>query len=448
MENQSFSTKSLFMMSWPIFVELMLQMLVGNMDQIMLSHYNDTAVAAVGNANQFIVVIILMFSITSLAATIMISQYKGAQDESSVQKIYTLAVMLNLLISSVLCVTVIIFAEPIFTMLRLPAELMPEAISYLVITAVSLPFNALMMSFSSFLRASARMKHIMTITGVINILNVIGNAALINGLWGMPRMGAAGAALSTTLCRAVGLVLMAWCFFRSVQGARVSLKLLRPFPTSLLKRMVGIGLPAGGESLSYNLSQMSCLVFINIMGTAAVTTRAYAIIIAQVCYMLVSALSQAGQILVGYRIGAGDYDGADTCTRKVITLGMPVTIGITILLWIFSDPVYSLFTSDLSIIELGSRILFVEIFLEIGRCLNIVLVRNLQAAGDIRFPVLVGIGSQWIVAVGLGWALGVALGWGLVGIWVAFAADEILRGIIFVIRWRSGHWRTIKTVRI
>ena len=65
----------LWKMTWPIFIELLLQMLVGNIDQIMLSHFNATAVAAVGNANQVITILLLTFSVISLASTILISQY-------------------------------------------------------------------------------------------------------------------------------------------------------------------------------------------------------------------------------------------------------------------------------------------------------------------------------------------------------------------------------------
>ncbi len=112
MEQNPFSTRTLFWMSWPIFIELMLQLLVGNIDQLMLSRFNSTAVAAVGNANQIITVVLLTFNVTSLAATIMISQYRGAQDERSVEQIYTLSLSVNLVLSLVLAVGLIAFAGP------------------------------------------------------------------------------------------------------------------------------------------------------------------------------------------------------------------------------------------------------------------------------------------------------------------------------------------------
>ena len=433
-------------MTWPVFIELLLQMLVGNIDQIMLSRYNATAVAAVGNANQIMTTLILTFNVISLAATIMLSQYLGAREYDKVEQIYTLAVCLNLAVSLVITTGLLLGADGLFSLMQVPMEARPEAKSYLLITALSLPCQALMLTFSAFLRAHAKMLVIMLSTGIINLINIVGNTAFIYGLGPMPQLGAAGAAISTSICRTVGMLMMIFAFFHTVQNARVSLKVLRPFPTGLLKRFLGIGLPAGGEGLSYNLSQSTSLVFVNLMGTFAVTTRMYCVMFAQVCYMLISALSQAVAIVVGYCVGAKDFDQADRQNWKVLKTFTPITLIIAAVLAVFSQPLLSLFSSDPQVIALGQKVMIVEVILELGRCFNIVMVRNLQAVGDVRFPVLVGIASQWIVGVGVAWLLGIHFGLGLVGVWMAFALDENLRAVIFVIRWKRGGWRHIKTV--
>lgn len=440
------SAKSLMKLSWPIFIELILQLLVGNMDQIQLSHFNETAVAAVGNANTIITVVLLTFNVISLAAMILVSQYRGANDLASTNQIYTLSLLVNGLLSLFLAVVLLVFAEGLFSLMQVPQELMAEACTYLRITAAALPFQAIMLTFSAFLRAGAHMKVIMLITGFINVCNIAGNAVLINGIGPLPRLGAAGAALSSSIFRVVGMVLMGWMFFRYTQQARVGISLLRPFPKGLLRRLLEIGLPSGGESLSYNLSQTSCLVFVNMMGTYVVTTRMYAVMFANCIYMLISAASQAGQIVVGYLVGARDLDGVNECNKRSLKLFCPITVGIAAVLWVTATPLYGIFSSDERVIALGAQIMAVEVFLEVGRSFNIVLVRNLQAVGDVKFPVLIGIFSQWVIAVGVGYLLGVVLNWGLVGLWVAFALDENFRAVIFLLRWKSGKWRQMKTV--
>ena len=290
------------------------------------------------------------------------------------------------------------------------------------------------------------MKSIMFITALVNVCNIGGNAVLINGLGPFPRLGAAGAALSSSIFRVAGAALMAWVFFRSEPAARVGLAQLRPFPRALLGRLLSIGLPSAGEGLSYNLSQASCLVFVNLMGTYVVTTRMYASMFANCVYMLVSAVSQAGGIVIGYQVGARDLDGADGCCRRILKIFCPVTVALAVGIWLLARPLFGLFSTDARVIALGAQVMAVEIVLELGRSFNIVLVRALQAVGDVKYPVAVGICSQWAVGVGLGYVLGVMLGWGLTGLWVAFACDECLRAAVFLLRWKSGRWRAIKTV--
>ena len=199
-----------------------------------------------------------------------------------------------------------------------------------------------------------------------------------------------------------------------------------------MRRLVSIGLPSGGENLSYQLSQMSCLVFVNMMGTYVVTTRMYAVMFANCIFMLISAVSQAGQVLIGYLVGARDLDGAYACGMRILRGFCPVNVGISLLMYLAAGPLFGLFTKDARVIALGKTVMLIEVFLEIGRAFNIVLVRALQAAGDVRFPVAVGIASQWAVAVGLGYVLGVRLGMGLAGMWLAFAVDENVRAALAV----------------
>ena len=100
---------SVFKMTWPIFIEILLQIMVGNVDQFMLSHYSQKSVAAVGNANQIINIVIIALSVISMAATIMIAQYRGAGNKEKVTEVCTVALLTNfifgLIISSILFVS-------------------------------------------------------------------------------------------------------------------------------------------------------------------------------------------------------------------------------------------------------------------------------------------------------------------------------------------------------
>ena len=121
---------------------------------------------------------------------------------------------------------------------------------------------------------------------------------------------------------------------------------------------------------------------------------------------------------------------------------MIITLTGSILLALAGKGILSAFTDNQDIIRMGVWVFFVDIFLEVGRTANIFAGSTLRATGDTVYPFVVGVIFQWSVAVGVSYVIGIPLGLGLVGMWVGFALDENIRGVILLRRWRSGKWRT------
>ena len=109
--------------------------------------------------------------------------------------------------------------------------------------------------------------------------------------------------------------------------------------------------------------------------------------------------------------------------------------------WLLSPITLSFFTDNINIIELGKKVMFVAFCLEFGRTSNIVIIQSMRAAGDVVFPTVLGICSMWGISVLFAYLLGLHFGLGLVGVWVAMASDEIIRGIVVFIRWIKGSWK-------
>jgi Na+-driven multidrug efflux pump len=296
------------------------------------------------------------------------------------------------------------------------------------------------MAFISFLRGFSQLKLTMICSMVMNITNISGNLILIHGLGPIPSLGVTGVCISTNLSKFIGFFLIIYLFHKYTP-ARLSLKYLKPFPKATLHQILYLGLPSGGETLSYQLSQTVIMKFINLFGVVVITTKVYCYIIAMMSYVYSQSLAMATQILVGYFKGSGDNDEVDRRVKFTIKVAVLLSGSIATLLYLNSDAVLSIFTHDPEILALGRTILFIEIFLEIGRAINMSMVMALNASGDIMAPVTVGIIFMWSVATFGGWLLGVHLGWGLPGIWIAMAADECSRGIVFLIRWKQGKWR-------
>lgn len=436
MRNGSF--KRLMLLAWPIFIELLLQMLTGNIDQMMVANYSQDAVGGIANANQVLNILLLSFSMVSMATTILVSQYRGAGKTEKLEQIYTLSLLVNLVLSAVVGGCLFIFSDAMFRLLHIPDVFLPYAREYIHIVGGGCFLQALFMTFSAIFRSNQRMKTSMFVSILMNLVNVLGNALLI------PHLGVAGAALSTVLSRSAGLCALMTLFYRS--GERTRPSCLSPFPRGLLWQLISIGVPSGGESFSYNMTQLVVLSMVNSIGPEATTARAYCGMIASFALLYCLGVSQAAQVLVGHHVGEGDLRAAEDTTRIAVLSSILTTTAASVCVFLLIRPLLALFHAAPPVVELAQKIMFIDIFLQFGRSYNMLYLRTLQGAGDIHFAIAVGIADTWIVVVGLGYVLGCALGMGLPGIWIAMAMDENIRGMIFASRWRSGAWKSKRLV--
>lgn len=438
---------SIFKLVWPIFIEMILTMLVGNVDQYMVASYSQNSVAAIGNANQILNLLLILFTLVSTATTILVSQYIGSNNKQKVSVIYTLSFFVIIVFSAIITIIILLFSRQIFNLMDVPAELMQDALSYIQMVGSFLFLQGLIATFSAIFRSNRRMKDTMLISIGLNLTNVLFNALLVNGIGPIPALGVLGAAIATNISRLVGVVLFILLFIRKFD-TRISFRSLKPFPKKELIKLMGIGIPSGGELINYSMAMTSILRVVNTFGKAIgpfiINTKVYASTLAWFSFIFAAAVGQASQVVIGNMMGAGEIDKVDKRVMKTLRNSVLVALFMSVTMYVFSDFLYGIFTDDPRVLELGKKIMFIEIFLELGKSTNITLVRSLQATGDTRYPVTIGIFSMWIIAFGMAYFLGSVCGLGLVGVWIGMALDEDIRAIIFLIRWKKGKWRNIR----
>jgi Na+-driven multidrug efflux pump len=212
------------------------------------------------------------------------------------------------------------------------------------------------------------------------------------------------------------------------------------FNKSFIKKILKIGVPSAGENVIYNTSQMAITVIIGLLGAMALTTRVYTFNIMSFMMLFGIAIGQGTQILIGYKVGAREFDKAYHQLLKSLKLSIIITMAITVIIVSIREPILGVFTANSEIIREGSKVLLLCLILEPGRTFNIVVISSLRAAGDAVFPVKMAFVSMWGISVPLAYILGIKMGFGLSGVWIAFIVDEWLRGIIMYIRWKSRVW--------
>lgn len=428
-------------LTWPIFIELFLQLLVGNVDQIMVGRTDPNGVGAISNANQITALLLIVFSVICTAAMILVAQYLGAGDTRRVGRTCAAALLSNFAFGVVVSLILLLFCGPVFRAMGVAAEIFDRACLYIRIIGLGMPLQAVFLTYTAFFRSSQLMKETMLISVLVNCLNIVGNALLIGGSFGLPALGVAGAAISSDLSRLAGVAVIGLLYRRRF-GKVLTAANLRPFPREQLRRLLSLGLPTGGESVSYNLSQICIQTVTNRFPLFVVNTRAYAVMFANVTYLFSSAIGQATQVVAARLMGAGRVPETN---RRVLTTtlwSLLASTTMSVLLWLLARPLYGMFTHDTRILELCSVIMLIEIPLEMGRAVNIVMVRCLQAVGDIAYPTVLCVIFAWLFGVGGAWLFGVYLDMGLPGIWISMALDECVRAVLLFWRWMSGRWKS------
>jgi putative MATE family efflux protein len=272
------------------------------------------------------------------------------------------------------------------------------------------------------------------------VLTVIGNALCLFGLFGFPVLGVTGVAASTVFSQVVGCVL---CFVAIRRRRELELPLDKAWriPGRLYRAILAIGIPSAGENLSYNLSQIAIMAILARLGTQTLATYGVLMTVLRYVFMPGVSIGSAAQLRVGYLAGARRHAEAASRVYRYLALAVAISVSAVLLLQRFRLPVLGLLSTEPSVLALASSVLIVALVHEPGRSLNVVIIPALKGAGDVRFPAYIGVASMWGVAVTGAWLLGVRLGWGLVGVWIAMAVDEWLRGLVMLSRWRSGVWR-------
>lgn len=431
MKQQSF--KKLF---WPTFIELLFFMLMGTIDTLMLSNFSDYAVGSVGNANTLIQLFAVLFLVISNGVAVLVSQYLGAKQEKIAFRVIGTGLVINILVGITLSMTLVLSSDVLLNLVNTKPEIFTDSKTYLQMISLSLIFVAASNVMTATLRSYQHPKYITYIVITANVLNIIGNYTLIYGHFGLPRLGVYGAALSTLIVR--GLMMIAYAFLlRKIIHIKISNLRL---DIAQAKQILKIGLPSALESWTYTIMQAVILSMINGLGSHYTIARTYINTVFAYIYIFSLAFASANAVLTGYNVGKRNYEKAYHDTMKITRISFMIVTGVTLLVNLFSRSIFGIFTDNQEILNIATRVLWLAIPLEFGRGLNLIIIQSLRAASDTTIPLVMALISMLGIAIPFAYLFGVYLGFGLFGIYIAYAMDEVIRGLVMLYRWISKKW--------
>ena len=428
--------KTLGQLFVPICIETIFFMLAGMVDTLMLSSVGDQAVGAVGTANTYIGMFIIMYSVVSNGMMAVMTQNIGAGKPGIAYQARQLGVIFNLAIGFIISGTLFFGGNLILDIVGVADALRQPALEYLQIVGGFSFLNALIPIFSGYLRAFGFMKQPLTATILANILNLCLNAVFLF----IFEMGVAGVAIATVLSKVLNLILV---FISSSKLVNAKDYPHRLPAKDVFKQIIQIGLPSAMESALYNFAMTLMMRFLNQMDPEGfnVTARSYTAQITHFSFAIGAALAQANAIITGWRVGAKEYDACDKGTKKAALIGIVVAIAVESGFALCAHPIMSLFTDDPEMASLVQILLAIDIFLEIGRVSNLVFGNALKTSGDALFPVVIGAVFMFLCTVCGTYFFGIHLNLLVVGAYIALALDECTRAVAMFLRWQSGKWR-------
>ena len=426
----------------PIAMEQFFRILVSSVDTMMLSSYSNEAVAAVGLVSQYSFFLVILFSVIGTGCSIVLAQYLGAEKpENDLNHIAQAGAIMVFFMSLLMTVLVIFGTGWLLDHYTLEPLVRKYAWQYFIIYGgICCFFNAFSLLQGAILRSYGYTSEAMIVSIIANLTNVLGNALSLYGWFGLPVLGVPGVAGASGLSMAVSCVLF-FFFIRRRRDVVFHAHGITKVPREAFRLVLKVGVPTAGESLSYNVSQITVMAMISTLGTYAMSAQVYTMTILRFVFVAAMAIGSATQIKAGYYVGARQND---VVYKKVFRYQLAATVCSMVMIFVVNlikNPVVRIFTDIPDVHALVCTLLLYSAYIEFGRSLNLIYIGALKGAGDIRFPVLYGIFSNWAIQVLGSYILGIKFGLGLVGFWLGIGTDETTRGIVMLFRWKSRRWQ-------
>ena len=401
------------------------------------SRISDANAGAFGMSQQVLETLFVLFRILALGVGVTITQAIGGQRADAARGIALVGLGGSTWLGAIAALGLLLGSGWTLEVLNAPPEVEQIAGYYLPLLALAALFEAYNLVMASILRAHLFARDALRVMLVMHTVHLLLAFPLMLGVGGWQGFGLAGNAIALTVSRAIGL----WLHLR-LWRVRMQLVPTREdwwrCPARVLMPVLAVGIPGASLEIAYRIAFMMSLATAAKLGVAALATQAYVLQTLRFVLLISLAIGWACEIMVGHLVGSGEFDTAHRLVRKGLRNGMFASGALALLAAAGAPWLMRGFTQDPAVIAAAQTLLWISFALETGRVANLVVFGALRSTGDVILPVSWAIASI-VIVLGFG---SVVLGqwWGLVGIWIAYALDEWVRGALMFWRWETHGW--------
>ena len=431
--------KKLVSLILPMTLQNFMFSLVPLSDTIMLVSDQD-AMSSVSLASQVAFVFSMFSMAISSGCSMFAAQFWGKGDKKSIEQLFGYCIKLLLPILVLFFGCTMFMPEAVMRIYTNNPSLIAHGIPYLRIASFSYVCMGLSIVYESILKNVGLVKQCTFASGVMVVLNVFLNAVFIYGLFGIPKMGATGAAIATTIAAFAGL---AFCIYFSLTKKIVSLRLKYILRTgiNLRRRFSKYSAPFFLNQIIWSIGFTMITVIMGHLGNDAVAANAIVTVIKDIVSSFCYALGAGGAIVVGNELGAGRLERAKDYGKRIMKLC--VVSGIILgLIAAASAPLVVMFVN---LTPLAEHYLFIMILMcsyyILGRSINCTTIGGIfSAGGDTRFGFICDTVTMWVFIVPVGFIAAFALRLPVLVVYFLLNLDEIIKLPVVIARYRQYKW--------
>jgi MATE family, multidrug efflux pump len=406
-------------------------------DTIMVGRQANSAVAiaAVGLAGNLYYAIAIFGTGLMLGLDTLVSHSYGAGDLKDAHRSLVNGNYLSLAIAPVLMGLIRLW-EPVMRWLGIQPAVLDQAIPYLrAINWGTLPLLFYFV-FRRYLQGINLVKPAMFSIITANVVNVVGNWALIYGHLGFHAMGTVGSGWATCVGRVyMAAVLAIYCIYYDLRYKTGLLSAARLPHLSRVRQLIRLGYPAAMQLGLEVAVFATATALIGKLGAVALASNQIALVAVTFTYMVPLGISSAAAVRVGHGLGRGDPRAASRAGWTALALGTAFMSCTAVAFLLVPGHIVRIYTSDPAVIRVASSLLFVAAFFQLFDGLQAVATGALRGAGDTRTPMICSVSLYWLVGLPLGAYLCFRAGWGATGLWTGLCVALILIGSALLYVW-------------
>lgn len=450
--------KNYIRLAIPSVLEMVLISLINVIDTIMVSGVGTDAVAAVGLVGQPRFIMLCFFWALCAGITAVVSRRKGEGRQEAANRSLRSTLVISLLLSLLLMVIFLPISSPLMSFAGAEkGRTLESATEYFIIITLALPFNALSMIICAAQRGEGNTKLTMVVNLTSNLVNVVLNYLLINGIGFFPRLGVTGAAIASAVGLFIGFVLSLVSLFTGKKKNRF-LQVSRGDSWKIDKEasmdVIHVAMGAMVEQIAMRIGFFAYAKIVAGIGTDAFAAHQIDMQFLSISFSCADGLAIAGTALVGQNLGKKRPDLAYIYGSLAQRFAVIVSVFIAAGCVIFRAPLVSLFinpeTAEPAVQPMAEMVMIIVAVFQPFQMLAVVASGALRGAGDVKYTAKVMMLTVTLIRPIVS-IIAIALltkyatkDVALAGAWTASLIDMLVRMVLMLRRYRNGKWQYIK----